>query len=240
ATYDPGNRMEIYINGVSDAFKDDSVVSSIQNSTADFRLSSGVLGGSSGSFVDGLLKGTRASAALRSTEWISTEYNNQNDPSTFAIEVAPQPATMAPESSTVIKSTDKSITSSATLEADNDFVFTLKANTKYLVSGGIFATSTSAQPDIKIGFTIPSGTMDIAYLAQGGNSRSAELLETSDGPSGQIDIPANTNTIIQPFGSVVTGSTAGSLTFKWSQFSSNGTATKVKQGSFITVTEVTE
>lgn len=241
ATYDPGVKMEIYINGVSDAVKTDSVVSSILNSTADFRLSSGASSGANHFFADGLMQEGRISSALRPAGWISTEYNNQNDPGTFAIEQAPQVGSTAPASATAIKSLDKSITSKATLETDTDFVFALKANTKYVISGGIFATSTSGQPDIRIGFKVPIGaTMDIGYLAQGGNTRTAELLETSDGSSAEIAIPANVNTIIQPFGSVVTGSTADNLTFKWAQFTSNATATTVKQGSFITVTEATQ
>ena len=233
--------MEIYINGVSDAVKTDSVEPSIVNSTADFRISSGVGGGSNQFFMDGMVKEGRTSSTTRSTSWISTEYNNQNDPATFAIEQAPQDGSTAPASASVVKPADETVTSSTTLQNDDDFVFALEANTEYVINGGVFATSTSAQPDVKIGFTVPSGaTMDIGYLAQGGNTRSAELLETSGGASGQIDIPANVNTIIQPFGSVVTGGTAGNLTFQWAQFSSNATATKIKQGSFMTVTEVTE
>ncbi len=58
--------------------------------------------------------------------------------------------------------------------------------------------------------------------------------------STRIPIPANNNTIIQAFGSIVTGSTGGTLNFQWAQMTSNANATKVKQCSFMSISEVTE
>ena len=148
----------------------------------------------------------------------------------------------APPASTIIKSVDEPLTSSTTLQADNELTFTLSPNKKYVINGGIFATAATAQPDIKIAFTVGTGTtMDIAYFAQGGSNRTAELLETSGSESDRIAIPTgNGIAIIQTFGSVVTGTSTGTLALQWAQFSSNATATKVKQGSYMTVTEATE
>lgn len=239
--YEPSTRIEVYVDGVSRGTNTTSIPSSLHNSGVEFSLGR-VQDNSSGvAYFDGLIQAARVAAIDRSDDWISAEYNNQSDPATFAIEQAPQQGTTAPDSSTVIKSANENVTSSTTLQNDDEFSFALEANTKYVIDGGVFATSTASQPDIKIGFTVPSGaTMDIGYLAQGGNSRTAELLETSGAASAQIDIAANSNTIIQPFGSVVTGGTAGNLVFQWAQNSSNATATTVKQGSFVTVTKVTE
>lgn len=228
-----------YVDGAQVGSTQTGLPTSIRNSAAPFQL--GASENPAVNHFDGLMQTTELSTAARSTGWLNAEYNNQSDPATFAVDQAPQLGATAPESATVIKPSDESVTSSTTLQDDDAFTFALKANTKYVISGGLFATSTVAQPDIKIAFTVPSGaTMDIGYLAQGGSSRTAELLETSGTASAQIDIPANTNTLIQQFGSVVTSSTSGNLQLKWAQFSSNATATKIKQGSFITVTEVTE
>lgn len=241
AVYNPSSSLKIYVNGTQDAENTSSIPASLHNGSAPFHIGAASESPSSSNSMDGLIKDGRVSSTARSASWISTEYNNQSNPGTFAIEQAPEEATTAPASATVIKSSNENVSSSATLQDDDQLSFSLNANTEYVISGGIFATSTSTQPDIQIGFAVPSGaTMDIGYLAQGGTARTAELLETSGSASARISIPANENAIIQPFGSVVTSTTGGTLNFKWSQFSSNATATTVKQGSFITVSEVTQ
>jgi len=228
--------VEFYVNGSSIGTVS-SYPTSIANSTSAFVLGQVI----STQFMDGFIDQVRLVGTLHSDAWVRAQYENENSPGTFAIEGTPVGGDTAPSESTVIKSADETVTSSTTLQNDNELTFTLNANTEYVLTGGIFATSTSGTPDIKIAYTVPTGaTMDIAYIAQGGTNRSAELLETSGTASNRIVIPANGTTIIQPFGSIVTGANTGTLTLQWSQFVSNATASKVKQGSFISVTEAVE
>ncbi len=139
----------------------------------------------------------------------------------------------------VRKSADQNISSSTTLQDDNELSLTLLSGRTYLVFGALFATSTNANPDIKIAFTTPQGaTMDIGYLAaSAGQFRDAELLETSGLASSRIDIQANMNTIMQLNGTIVVG-TGGNLKLRWAQVTSNASATTLKQGSFLSVTEI--
>lgn len=229
----------LFLNGVSHSMSlGNNQDTSMQDGTGAFSLgarSSGV------DYFDGLIDESSVSNVIRSAEWIDAGFENQSDPAAFAIEQAVQDGFTAPNEQFVIKSSNESVSSSTTLQNDDEITFVLAANTEYIINGGIFATSTSAQPDIKIAFSVPAGArMDIAYFAQGGNTRTAELLETSGVASDMIAIPANQNTIIQTFGSVVTGSTGGTLQFTWTQNTSNASATTVKQGSFMSVSEAAE
>ncbi len=137
----------------------------------------------------------------------------------------------------VRKSADESVTSSTTLQNDDHLRLTLSGGTTYAVRGAIFATSTSGTPDIKIAYTVPSGaTMDLGFLSGfAGNFNRAELLETSGSASAAIPIGANQNTIIHVLGTVELGVTSGDLTLQWAQNTSNGNATVVKEGSFLSV-----
>lgn len=53
------------------------------------------IGDYTGSYMDGIIDEARISNITRSSGWISTEYNNQNAPSTFAIKQTPQDANPA-------------------------------------------------------------------------------------------------------------------------------------------------
>ncbi|MGE0696358.1 MAG: hypothetical protein AB7O59_19740 [Pirellulales bacterium] len=141
---------------------------------------------------------------------------------------------------TVRKSADENVASSTTLQNDDHLKITLQAGKTYAFNGAIFATSTSSAPDIKIAFTTPSGTtMDIGFLAAFGTQiRRAEMLETSGVASSPIAIGSNTNTVIQLMGTIAVGGTGGDITLQWAQGTSNGTATTVKQGSFLSVVEM--
>ncbi|MFA6039776.1 MAG: hypothetical protein WCV62_02345 [Candidatus Peribacteraceae bacterium] len=235
----PSNQMDIGIN--NGTRNSQNATGDIYNGTARFVVGAGNTEGSILDLMDGDIDEVRVIKQSISDAWWKAEYENLYDPAAFAVEQVPEDGSIAPLESTVRKSADQSVTSSTTLQNDTHFLFTLEANKSYVLTGGIFATSTSATPDIKIGFSLPLGTtMDIGYIAQGGNNRVADLLQTSDTASSLIPIPANGHTIIQSFGTIVTGGTGGTLRFKWSQNTSNATATTVKEGSFISISEITE
>lgn len=140
----------------------------------------------------------------------------------------------------VRKTSDESVTSSTTLQNDDELKLALESGKSYAINGALFATSSSATPDIKIAFTTPSGTtMDIGFMAAfGGSLRRAELLDTSGAESSRIAIGANNTTIIQLMGTLEVGVTAGDVTLQWAQRTSNGNATTVTEGSFLSIVEI--
>ncbi|MBI2639308.1 MAG: LamG domain-containing protein [Candidatus Sungbacteria bacterium] len=134
------------------------------------------------------------------------------------------------------KSSDESVTSSTTLQNDDELKLTLAANQTYTVDAVVFASSASSNPDLKIAFTVPSGaTMTLGYIAASPNNLTTqgELLNSSGTASQVIPLRANAPVVIHVKGTVVVGSTAGDVTLQWAQFTSNSTATTVKAGSYI-------
>jgi hypothetical protein len=83
-TYDR-NYIIIYINGVERARS--AFTEPIQNNSVNLRIASRVKGtGNTGPpayTFDGLIDEVRIAATARSQAWLQTEYNNQNDPSSF-------------------------------------------------------------------------------------------------------------------------------------------------------------
>ena len=84
-----GSTSRAYIDGV---LVDTDNTASLAASGKDMSIGDDAVGGNNG-FFDGLIDEVRISDVARSTDWIATEYNNQNDPSTFysiaAADVAP-------------------------------------------------------------------------------------------------------------------------------------------------------
>ncbi len=231
------NQLDIGINNGTRNTLD--AIGDIYNGTARFEVGAENTEGTILDRMDGDIDELRVIKQSVSDAWWKAEYENLNDPASFALEQTPENS--APMESAIRKSADQNMTSTTTLGNDNDFFFTLEANKSYVLTSGIFASSASATPDLVIGFGLPTGaTMDIGYIAQGGNNRVADLLETSNVASSLIPIPASGLTIIQAFGTIATGGSGGTLRFKWAQNTSNATATTIKAGSFISVSEITE
>ena len=84
ATYDR-NYMRIYINGIENASL--AYTEPIQTSSVNLRIASRVYGtgntGPQGYTFDGDVDEVRVSSAARSPSWVSTEFNNQADPTGF-------------------------------------------------------------------------------------------------------------------------------------------------------------
>ncbi|HDO19540.1 MAG TPA: DUF2341 domain-containing protein, partial [Thermoplasmatales archaeon] len=75
-----GSTAHFYVNGVE---KDNTSYSYIGTSTDTFHIGSRTLNGPASMFVDGVIDEVRVSYTNRSAAWISTCYNNQNDPASF-------------------------------------------------------------------------------------------------------------------------------------------------------------
>lgn len=127
------------------------------------------------------------------------------------------------------KTQNESVANATVLQNDDEMVLQLAANTTYVVDGVIFASSTSATPDIGFAFFGPTG-IDIAI---GYTNDVNEAVLTSGELSNRVQLPANTPTSIHIKGTVKTGGTAGALQLKWAQWALSSSATTVMKGSYI-------
>ena len=134
----------------------------------------------------------------------------------------------------VRKTQNESVTSSTQPQDDNELKLSLNSNTSYIIDGVIFASSTSATPDIKIRFDGQTG-VDIAV---GYTNDLNEMVLVSGEESNVIALPANTPTSIHIKGTVKTGSTSGDFQLKWAQNTSNGNPTTVMKGSYLRADEI--
>lgn len=132
------------------------------------------------------------------------------------------------------KNSNESVTSSTSLQDDNDLLLTLEGSNTYAIEGVILASSTSATPDIVIGFTGPVGSnIKVGYTTADDNG----VLQASGVGSARIALPANSATAIMLKGTVTTSS-AGDLQLRWAQATSNGNATIVGAGSYLQALEI--
>lgn len=147
----------------------------------------------------------------------------------------------------VAKTADESVTSSTTLQDDNDLQILLEANKKYIIEGALFFESASSTPDAKIAFVSPgAGAFDIyrggwngdSVLLREDNTRSADLLSAS-GTAVVVDVSASRPYQITLFsGYIEVGGTGGVFKLQWAQNASDATAVTLQKGSWMRVTEV--
>jgi hypothetical protein len=86
-TYNSGSLSDpsIYINGYPQSLTVNStpVVGSVPASDTGTGMRIGAFAGGTGRGFDGIIDEVRVSKSIRSAQWIATEFNNQNSPSTF-------------------------------------------------------------------------------------------------------------------------------------------------------------
>lgn len=152
------------------------------------------------------------------------------------------------QQSVVIKSADESVTSSTTLQDDNDLQMTVSANTKYWVEVFLIYNA-MASADCKISYLGPVGaTMEWVSDGHGSAaaatidvvSRSYQTLGTTPSHGG-VESPAGTpvNMAAVHKGLLTVGATAGLFKLQWAQLASIATATKVIANSTMILTRVT-
>ena len=134
----------------------------------------------------------------------------------------------------VIKPTDQSVTSSATLVNDNDLLAAVAANATYLFFSYLDYEGAAAG-DLKISWVVPaSATLRWAQIGQNSSSTATVAstgVETTSYTFGS-DAAATLNALVM-HGSLVTAGTSGNLQLQWAQGTSSGTATKVHAQSFV-------
>jgi hypothetical protein len=132
------------------------------------------------------------------------------------------------------KTADESVSSSTTLQNDDVLKIALAASDAVEFSAVMFVSSTSSTPDFKMTFTVPSGA-SVRWLAEyfdGANYQGSSVI-TGSGTTVAFGVAANVVGMVKLSGIVVNGSNAGDLQLQWAQNTSNGTAVKVEQRSFL-------
>lgn len=121
---------------------------------------------------------------------------------------------------------------STTLQNDDELKLRLATSTIYELRGTIFASSTSAVPDILFRFTGVSGMdVNIGYIT---SSADELLLGTgTTTTSAAVSVPANTPIAINFSGTVAMGTESGLLTLQWAKANSGGSAMAVLKGSYL-------
>lgn len=141
------------------------------------------------------------------------------------------------------KTADESVTSSTTLQNDDDLALAVAASATYIFRGWLNYEGAAGTGDLKIGWTYPSGlTMAYGHIGETtGAAISTGSVTTTSAESNNPNFGGNgagTATSAYLFGMVFVSTTAGTLQLQWAQASSTGTATKMKKGSWLELRRV--
>lgn len=136
-----------------------------------------------------------------------------------------------------VKTSRETVTSSTTLQDDNDFSFSVKANTTYLIESNLTMVAPSSG-GFKWACTVPSGASGrvSSYLSNGSSYNTADT-DITTGSGANTGTTVGNTALFQIIGYVTT-TTAGTLNLQWSQHTSNATATYIERGSTMILTEV--
>jgi hypothetical protein len=146
----------------------------------------------------------------------------------------------------VRKTADESVTSSATLQNDDHLLYTIGATGTYIAELCLFGTSAAnAAGDLQFGFSFPTGTLHFGMqgldttLASSfdGTLRSTGVLSATSGTS-NLTAGLSTSTIFIRVYAELIATATGTLQFMWAQQASNASASTLKSGSWMRVTQV--
>lgn len=137
------------------------------------------------------------------------------------------------------KTSDETIISNATPQADNDLFVTLVANAVYEFRLRLLVNS-GTTPDFRMSWSFPTGTTMSYDLFEGETLGAAT--NVIQGPYIQTDVPPiSTGGSDQPWvaeGLVIVGSTAGTLQSLWAQNTLTASNTIVRAGSYLRLNRV--
>lgn len=148
----------------------------------------------------------------------------------------------------VIKKTDENVSSSATMQADDELYMYLPPNKIFEISSKIIADSSSATPDIRVEYIVTGDyTQLTGRFAIAPPTNITDVLDSNtkygywsglnfDATHG-IDGTGN-ESIIDEYFYISTGNSGCKVQMQWAQSTSNATATTVKAGSYLKATEV--
>ena len=139
------------------------------------------------------------------------------------------------------KATTEPLTSSTTLQNDDDLVLTVEADATYEMDLKLFHDSdATVAGDIKIGWVGPSGaTMNWGVhgantsIASSTNVGGVNMQTRVIGEVAAFGGGDSSGTVALAFGVLATSSTAGTMQLQWAQETSHAVATNVRAGSLL-------
>jgi hypothetical protein len=154
-----------------------------------------------------------------------------------------------PKVRVIKKAAAESVTSSTTLQNDDDFTISLEASKIYRVQL-FLAIGGATAGDIKVAWAMTGGVVQYTgrhcrgpQVGSADNTATTVRVATSGqttsvayGTDGAINGSAHEDFLIE----TTTNGTAGTLTVQWAQNTSNATATTVGSASFMVIEEVDE
>jgi hypothetical protein len=181
--------------------------------------------------------GTVSTGAAGSSASASVTGTSPNQTLNLTIPRGDTGATGTNNTTIVRKTADEQVVSSVTVQDDDHLVIALAANSVYAFDSFIMFDSDPAA-DIKFTFAGPTGST-ISFTSDGvsaGNSNNIGSIKMDVNAAAVETVLGGfvgTKTAIRPAGVIVTGSTAGNLTFRWSQNVTSTTATTVYTNSWL-------
>lgn len=137
----------------------------------------------------------------------------------------------------VIKAASETVNNSATLQDDDDLLFTVDPNAIYQVSG-VITYSSGTTPDFKFGWTVPAGTIIDGVVTDSPDGAASNELKTfSESGSTVLNADAGDIATVIMF-TVASGGTAGPVQFQWAQNTMTASDTILRAGSGWTVTRL--
>lgn len=136
-----------------------------------------------------------------------------------------------------IKTANESVTSSTTLQDDDELLVTVAANSTYEVSCVLRYDGATAG-DINIQFVVPaSATFDfsISRLQTGASDATADAEDSGSATAalGLGTIGSGTTATANIRGLLIVAGTAGTFKLQWAQLVSNATATRILTRSYL-------
>ncbi|MFB7354863.1 hypothetical protein [Streptomyces gardneri] len=144
----------------------------------------------------------------------------------------------------VRKVATESVSSSTTLQNDDELFVSVEANATYIVN--MFLLHSSPLPgDLSIGWSVPTGA-SFAWGVQAASNDTANSFVVSDmNLVGRNATEAatfgggdGTATRADVSGTLTTSVTAGTLQFRWAQRVSNASASQIRAGSWLSVRRI--
>lgn len=143
-----------------------------------------------------------------------------------------------------LKTGDESVTSSTSLQNDDQLFLPLSANAKYIFNGYLVYTGAlDPAGGLSLQFTVPSGSSGL-WTNFGTNANVSPSVVNynvvaesfgSGSPRGVGSVGSGTTMSCQPRGYISTSTTSGNLQLRWAQNVSDATSTVVKTGSWLQV-----
>jgi basic membrane lipoprotein Med (substrate-binding protein (PBP1-ABC) superfamily) len=143
---------------------------------------------------------------------------------------------------TVVKPSDTARNTTTTLADDPDLILPVAASSTYNIHGVIFYDGPSTA-DLKYTFSLPAAATGQAFIARqnvSGSFTGAFQVNWTDTQTANTPAPGvGTIMCLGVDGILAVAGTAGNMTFRWAQNSSNGTSCHVKAQSYLTAQRIT-